>query len=174
MRCPRCTGVEDKVIESRMSRDGSSIRRRRECTHCANRFTTYEHVEDFTPVVVKKDGRREVFVPDKIVAGLRKACEKRPVSIDAIETIRDVIVQDIQTLGEKEIPSSFIGERIMEALNALDPVAYVRFASVYRDFKDVGEFMEEIKGLVKGRSKADVTKKKTVTRGQKSGTSKRT
>jgi transcriptional repressor NrdR len=151
MRCPRCTGVEDKVIESRMSRDGSSIRRRRECTHCSNRFTTYEHVEEFTPVVVKKDGRREAFVPEKITAGLMKACEKRPVSMDAIETVRDAIIQEIQTRGEKEVSSSFIGERIMDALNSLDPVAYVRFASVYRDFKDVGEFMQEIKGLVQAR-----------------------
>jgi len=151
MRCPRCAGVEDKVIESRMSRDGSSIRRRRECTHCSNRFTTYEHVEEFTPVVVKKDGRREAFNPEKIIAGLMKACEKRPVSMDAIETVRDAIIQEIQTRGEKEIHSSFIGERIMDALNSLDPVAYVRFASVYRDFKDVGEFMNEIKGLVQVR-----------------------
>lgn len=151
MRCPRCAGVEDKVIESRMSRDGSSIRRRRECTHCSNRFTTYEHVEEFTPVVVKKDGRREAFNPEKIIAGLMKACEKRPVSMDAIETVRDAIIQEIQTRGEKEIHSSFIGERIMDALNSLDPVAYVRFASVYRDFKDVGEFMNELKGLVRVR-----------------------
>lgn len=136
-----------------MSRDGSSIRRRRECTHCGSRFTTYEHVDEFTPVVVKKDGRRETFTPDKIVSGLMKACEKRPVSIDAIETIRDSIIQEIQARGDKEIASSLIGERIMEALHALDPVAYVRFASVYRDFKDVNEFMEEIKGLVKGRKR---------------------
>ncbi|MEN6475650.1 MAG: transcriptional regulator NrdR [Syntrophaceae bacterium] len=170
MRCPRCTGVEDKVIESRMSRDGSSIRRRRECTHCSNRFTTYEHVEEFTPVVVKKDGRREVFVPEKIIAGLMKACEKRPVSMDAIETIRDAIIQEIQTRGEKEISSAFIGERIMDALNSLDPVAYVRFASVYRDFKDVGEFMQEIKGLVQERQPKPVHKGRT----RKSRTKKRT
>lgn len=161
MRCPRCAGVEDKVIESRMSRDGSSIRRRRECTHCSNRFTTYEHVEEFTPVVVKKDGRREAFNPEKIIAGLMKACEKRPISMDAIETVRDAIIQEIQTRGEKEIHSSFIGERIMDALNSLDPVAYVRFASVYRDFKDVGEFMNEIKGLVQVRKPRAVRKRKT-------------
>lgn len=153
MRCPRCSGVEDKVIESRMSRDGSSIRRRRECTHCGSRFTTYEHVEEFTPVVVKKDGRRETFAPEKVISGLMKACEKRPVPIDAIETIRDGIIQEIQSRGDKEISSTLIGERIMEALHALDPVAYVRFASVYRDFKDVNEFMEEIKGLVKGKKR---------------------
>jgi transcriptional repressor NrdR len=144
-------GVEDKVTESRTSRDGSSIRRRRECTHCGYRFTTYEHIEEFTPVVVKKDGRREAFAPEKIVSGLMKACEKRPVPMEDIETIRDAIIQEIQARGDKEVPSSFIGERIMDALHALDPVAYVRFASVYRDFKDVGEFMEEIKGLVKGK-----------------------
>ena len=144
-------GVEDKVTESRTSRDGSSIRRRRECTHCGYRFTTYEHIEEFIPVVVKKDGRRETFAPEKIVSGLMKACEKRPVPIEDIETIRDAIIQEIQARGDKEVPSSFIGERIMDALHALDPVAYVRFASVYRDFKDMGEFMEEIKGLVKGK-----------------------
>jgi len=170
MRCPRRAGVEDKVIESRMSRDGSSIRRRRECAHCANRFTTYEHVEEFTPVVVKKDGRREVFAPEKIIAGLMKACEKRPVSMDTIEAIRDAIMQEIQNRGEKEISSAFIGERIMDALNSLDPVAYVRFASVYRDFKDVGEFMQEIKGLVQSRQPKAASKgQKRKSRARKPG-----
>jgi transcriptional repressor NrdR len=148
MKCPRCAGVEDKVIQSRISRDNVSIRRRRECLDCGYRFTTYERVEDFTPVVIKKDGARQKFVPDRIVAGIMKACEKRPVSMDDIESIRDSIIQDIQKSGEKEISSSAIGEMVMDALHKLDSIAYVRFASVYRDFKDVGEFMDEVKSLV--------------------------
>ncbi len=149
MRCPRCAGVEDKVIQSRTSRDGASIRRRRECAHCGYRFTTYEHIEEFIPVVVKKDGTREAFAAEKLVAGLMKACEKRAVSMEEIEATRDEIIHDIQAKWDKEVPSSYIGEKVMEALHRLDPVAYVRFASVYRDFKDVGEFMDEIKLLVK-------------------------
>ncbi len=150
MRCPRCSGVEDKVIQSRISRDGSSIRRRRECLHCAYRFTTYETIEEFSPVVIKKDGTRVPFLPEKIITGLLKACEKRPVSVEQIEAIRDTIIQEIHSRGEKEVSSAFIGEKVMECLHEIDPVAYVRFASVYRDFKDVNEFMQEIKGLLKG------------------------
>lgn len=152
MRCPRCSGVEDKVIQSRISRDGSAIRRRRECVHCGWRFTTYERIEEFIPMVIKKDGTREPFSPDKIISGLIKACEKRPVSMDDIENCRDGIILQIQGRGEKEVPSHLIGELVMNALHDLDPVAYVRFASVYREFKDVSEFMEEIKRLVKGVS----------------------
>ncbi len=148
MKCPRCAGVEDKVIQSRISRDNTSIRRRRECLDCGYRFTTYERVEDFSPVVIKKDGTRQNFSPEKIVAGIMKACEKRPVSMDDIEAIRDAIMQDIQKRGEKEISSVHIGEMVMDALHKLDSIAYVRFASVYRDFKDVGEFMDEVKSLV--------------------------
>lgn len=151
MRCPRCSGLEDKVIQSRISRDGSSIRRRRECERCGYRFTTYEKIEDFFPLVIKKDGRREAFNPDKITSGMITACEKRPVSIEDIETITETIAQDIQSRWDKEVPTSYIGEKIMEALHQLDPVAYVRFASVYREFKDVSEFMEEIKGLDKDK-----------------------
>ncbi|MCD6571576.1 MAG: transcriptional repressor NrdR [Deltaproteobacteria bacterium] len=151
MKCPRCSGVEDKVIQSRISRDGASIRRRRECLHCGNRFTTYERIEEFTPVVIKKDGTRQRFVPEKIVAGVMKASEKRPVSMDDIEAIRDSIIQDIQRSGDKEIPSSYIGEKVMGFLHRLDTIAYVRFASVYREFKDVDEFMEEVMRLVQHR-----------------------
>ncbi len=151
MRCPRCSGLEDKVIQSRISRDGSTIRRRRECDLCGYRFTTYEKVEEFFPLVIKKDGRREAFDPHKVTSGMITACEKRPVSMEQIEAIKDAIAQDIQAKWDKEVPSSYIGERVMEALHRLDPVAYVRFASVYRDFKDVSEFMEEIKGLDKDR-----------------------
>jgi transcriptional repressor NrdR len=149
MRCPSCSGVEDKVIESRPNRDGSAIRRRRECTHCGLRFTTYEQIEEFIPVVVKKDGARVPLNPEKILSGLRKACEKRPVPTEEIDAIKDSVIQEIQTRGEKEVPSSFIGELIMDKLHSLDPVAYVRFASVYREFKDVNEFMSEIQGLIK-------------------------
>ncbi|MGC9324428.1 MAG: transcriptional regulator NrdR [Desulfomonilia bacterium] len=149
MRCPRCSGLEDKVIQSRISRDGDSIWRRRECISCGYRFTTYETVEDFFPVVIKKDGRREPFNPEKVITGITKACEKRPVSMEAILSVKDSIVSDIHSKWDKEVPSSYIGEKIMEALHRLDPIAYVRFASVYREFKDVREFMDEIKGLGK-------------------------
>ncbi|HNQ86192.1 MAG TPA: transcriptional regulator NrdR [Deltaproteobacteria bacterium] len=147
MRCPRCSGLEDKVLQSRISQDGKSIRRRRECETCGHRFTTYEHIEEFIPVVVKKDGRREPFDPGKVVTGIMRACEKRPVSMEAIEAVKDTLIQDIQSRWDREVPSSYIGEQLMKALHELDPVAYVRFASVYRDFKDVSEFMNEIKGL---------------------------
>ncbi|HOO45417.1 MAG TPA: transcriptional regulator NrdR [Deltaproteobacteria bacterium] len=151
MRCPRCSGLEDKVTQSRISRDGSSIRRRRECAHCGYRFTTYEKVEEFFPLVIKKDGRRESFDPDKVISGIITACEKRPVGIADIEAIKDAIILDVQSKWDREVPTSYIGEKVMEALHRLDPVAYVRFASVYREFKDVSEFMDEIKGLDKGK-----------------------
>jgi transcriptional repressor NrdR len=144
MRCPRCSGLEDKVIQSRISRDGSSIRRRRECLRCSHRFTTYEKVEEFMPLVIKKDGRREAFDPNKVITGITTACEKRPVSIEEIESIKESIIQNIQAKGDREVPSTHIGEMVMEALSKLDPVAYVRFASVYREFKDVRDFMKEI------------------------------
>ena len=148
MRCPRCQAVEDKVIQSRASRDGASIRRRRECVHCGHRFTTYETIEENIPVVVKKDGRREAFAREKLIAGLMKACEKRTVSVEQIENLVDEIVQQVQQKYDREVPSNFVGEQVMRALNQLDPVAYVRFASVYRDFKDLTEFMDELKSLV--------------------------
>jgi transcriptional repressor NrdR len=144
MRCPRCSGLEDKVIQSRISRDGGSIRRRRECIRCSHRFTTYEKIEESLPLVIKKDGRREAFDPNKVTSGIITACEKRPVSIEDIESVKESIIHDIQSKGDREVPSSYIGERVMEALSRLDPVAYVRFASVYREFKDVGDFMKEI------------------------------
>ncbi|MEA2102425.1 MAG: transcriptional regulator NrdR [Thermodesulfobacteriota bacterium] len=152
MRCPRCCGLEDRVIQSRTNQEGTAIRRRRECMHCGHRFTTFERVEEFSPVVIKKDKTRAPFSPEKLEAGIKKACEKRPVSMEAIDEIRDSIIQDIQSRGDKEVPSFYIGERVMDALQGLDPVAYVRFASVYREFKDVNDFMEELKGLEKDRS----------------------
>jgi transcriptional repressor NrdR len=151
MKCPFCHADEDKVIDSRSSKDGGIIRRRRECLQCARRFTTYERVEEMLPMLVKKDGRREVYDRLKVIGGLKKACEKRPVSTTAIEQIADRIEQMLQERGEKEVPSSVVGEAVMRELHKLDQVAYVRFASVYREFKDVNEFMRELQYLMKER-----------------------
>lgn len=151
MKCPFCHDLENRVIDSRLSKAGDLIRRRRECFHCKRRFTTYERVEEMLPMVVKKDGRREVFDRQKIVSGLKKACEKRPVSIAAIEETADRIEQALQERSDKEVPSSVIGEAVMRELHTLDKVAYVRFASVYRSFKDVGEFMRELEELIEER-----------------------
>ncbi len=149
MKCPYCSYKDNKVIDSRLSKDGTLIRRRRECNDCGKRFTTYERVEETLPLVVKKDGRREPYDRAKIMAGVLKACEKRPVSINIIEKMADRIEQKMQEKGEKEIPSKLIGEEVMRELHALDQVAYVRFASVYREFKDINQFMEELKTLLK-------------------------
>jgi transcriptional repressor NrdR len=151
MKCPFCHADEDKVIDSRSSKDGGIIRRRRECLQCARRFTTYERVEEMLPMLVKKDGRREVYDRLKVIGGLKKACEKRPVSTAAIEQVADRIEQMLQERGEKEVPSAVVGEAVMRELHKLDQVAYVRFASVYREFKDVNEFMRELQSLMKER-----------------------
>jgi transcriptional repressor NrdR len=148
MKCPFCGDLEDKVIDSRISKDGYSIRRRRECISCKKRFTTHEKIEETLPSIIKKDGRRELFDRDKILVGMKKACQKRPISTDAIEAAVDKIEREIQERGLKEIKSAEIGERIMQELHALDEVAYVRFASVYRSFKDISEFMAEVKALL--------------------------
>lgn len=148
MKCPFCSHSENKVIDSRLSREGNSIRRRRECLACTRRFTTYEYVEDVIPVVIKKDGRREAFDRLKILGGLKKACEKRPISMDDIEAVVDRIEKFCQESQLKEIPSTAIGEKVMEELHNLDGVAYVRFASVYRQFKDLNDFMEELKDVL--------------------------
>jgi transcriptional repressor NrdR len=148
VKCPFCANGENRVIDSRISKDGSAIRRRRECLACEKRFTTYEFVEEVLPVVVKKDGRREPFDRLKIIAGIKKACEKRPISMDAIETMVDNVEQACQEYQGKEIPSSMVGEKVMKELQRVDGVAYVRFASVYRQFRDVGDFMEERKDLL--------------------------
>lgn len=148
MKCPYCPETETKVIDSRVSKEGSLIRRRRECERCGKRFTTYERVEEPLPAVVKKDGRREAFDRMKIASGIRKACEKRPVSTETIEELVDRIEQWALEQGENEIMSSAIGEKVMESLHNLDQVAYVRFASVYRSFKDINEFMSELQGLL--------------------------
>ena len=156
MRCPFCQHMDDRVIDSRLSKEGDMIRRRRECTHCLRRFTTYERVEETLPLVIKKDGRRENFDRGKILAGLHKACEKRPISVETLEKLVDRIEQKLQESGEREIHSRVIGEQIMLELQNLDEVAYVRFASVYRSFKDVNEFMSEVKELLeKGQKKKD-------------------
>ena len=151
MKCPFCDALEDKVVDSRMAKEGELIRRRRECLGCKRRYTTYERVEETLPLVVKKDGRREPFDRAKIIAGLKRACEKRPISMATIEAVADHIEKRIQELGETEVASRTIGEEVMEALRDLDQVAYVRFASVYRDFKDIDQFMDELKTLARER-----------------------
>jgi transcriptional repressor NrdR len=148
MRCPFCKGADSKVLDSRESMEGAVIRRRRECLECRKRFTTYERVEELAPLVVKKDGRREPFDREKLLAGLQKAVEKRPVSMDQLEALVAEVEVRLQERGEKEVPSSAIGEEVMRRLRTLDQVAYVRFASVYRSFRDIEEFMDELKGLL--------------------------
>lgn len=142
MLCPHCGSTEDKVVDSRDSRDGRAVRRRRECLKCQKRFTTYEMVEDVPIMVVKKDGRREPFNRQKILAGVRRACEKRPIGIEEMEKLVDEIEKRVYSLAEREIKSSVIGNLVMEKLKILDKVAYVRFASVYREFEDTSDFMK--------------------------------
>ncbi|MGK2907556.1 MAG: transcriptional regulator NrdR [Desulfuromonadales bacterium] len=154
MKCPFCAHEDTRVVDSRLGKEGNNIRRRRECVACERRFTTYERVEETLPLVIKKDGRREAFERQKIISGIQRACEKRPVSIATIEKVVDQMEVSLQESGEKEIDSSRIGEAIMEALQALDEVAYVRFASVYRQFRDINEFMSELTDiLAKGSHK---------------------
>ena len=153
MKCPFCSSIENRVIDSRLSRDGNIIRRRRECSSCQRRFTTHERVEEISPVVIKKDGRREPFDRNKIFAGIQRACEKRPVSIEVIDSLVDKMERDFQEKGDKEIKSTEIGERVMQELHNLDEVAYVRFASVYRQFKDISEFMAEVRELLSTKTK---------------------
>jgi transcriptional repressor NrdR len=151
MKCPYCTRINNKVIDSRLSKDGRMIRRRRECLECARRFTTYEKLEDVLPMVVKKDGRREPFNREKIIAGIRLACQKLPISMAKIEEFVDSLEVYFQELGKKETESSQIGERVINKLKEWDEVAYVRFASVYRQFKDINEFMAELEEILKAR-----------------------
>ncbi|HUN53551.1 MAG TPA: transcriptional regulator NrdR [Smithella sp.] len=148
MKCPFCGHAENKVIDSRISKDGKAVRRRRECLNCSKRFTTYEYVEDVLPMVIKKDGRREQFDRQKILNGVKKACEKRPISMESIDKLVENVEQACQEMQVEEISSTIIGEKIMNELKAFDGVAYVRFASVYRQFRDVGEFMSELKDLL--------------------------
>lgn len=151
MRCPFCTAIEDKVVDTRPSDNEQIIRRRRECVSCGRRFTTYERIDEILPLIVKKDGRREPFDRAKVMTGLKRACSKRPVSSETIERTVDRIERDLQETGEKEVPSSRIGDAVMVALRNIDDVAYVRFASVYRSFRDVSELMDELQTLVEAR-----------------------
>ena len=147
MRCPFCGHLEDRVVDSREAQDGQATRRRRECIGCGRRFTTYERVEESLPALVKKDGRREAFDRRKVVEGMRRACQKRPVSQERIEEMATQVERRLQESGEREVAASAVGELVMDLLRAEDPVAYVRFASVYRDFRDVGEFAAAVEDL---------------------------
>jgi len=148
MKCPYCGHEEDKVVDSRSSQEGDAIRRRRECLKCQRRYTTYEHIEGVSLMVVKKDGRRESFDRKKVLSGLVKSCEKRPVSVEKLEDIVDDVERTLQRNFDKEVASVEVGELIMQRLGKLDQVAYVRFASVYREFKDVNQFMKELKQIL--------------------------
>ena len=160
MRCPFCTNLEDKVVDSRESKDGDSIRRRRECIECGRRFTSYERIDEIPYMVIKKDGRRETFDRSKIMAGLLRACEKRPISAVQLEEIVDSIEKFVQDSSDREVATNELGKHIMRRLKELDKVAYVRFASVYLEFEDVSEFMTELKNLVRARDKSIKRKKK--------------
>jgi transcriptional repressor NrdR len=151
MKCPYCAHLGDKVVDSRESREGEVIRRRRECLGCGKRFTSYERIDEIPYMVVKKDGSRERFERQKLVAGLLKACEKRPVSVAALEAVADRVESTLQERSEKEISTNEIGALVMQDLKKLDKVAYVRFASVYRHFRDIGEFMTELKDLLNAK-----------------------
>ena len=152
MRCPFCGHIEDKVVDSREAKDGDAIRRRRECLECGRRFTSYERIDEIPYMVVKKDGRRETFDRQKILNGLRRACEKRPISMAQLEAIVDDAEKEVQESLDRELSTSEIGKVIMRRLKNLDKVAYVRFASVYLEFEDVSAFMNELKALVSSRS----------------------
>lgn len=151
MKCPFCANIEDKVVDSRISSEGETIRRRRECLKCQRRFTTYEYIEKTTLMIIKKDGRREPFDRNKILSGFMRACEKRPVSMETIEELVDSIERTLQKTYDKEVVSSDIGELVMDKLHGIDEVAYVRFASVYRQFKDINQFLGELKDLLNKR-----------------------
>ena len=149
MKCPSCSNLENKVIDSRLNKEGNSTRRRRECLSCGERFTTYERIEKTLPFLIKQDGRREEFNREKVLSGVKKACQKRPISIQEMESLVDRVEQYCQERGEKEMSAVVVGERVVQELYQLDDVAYVRFASVYRSFKDVNEFMVELKDMLK-------------------------
>jgi transcriptional repressor NrdR len=161
MRCPFCGHLEDKVVDSRESKEGDSIRRRRECLLCGRRFTSYERIDEIPYMVVKKDGRRETFERNKIMAGLMRACEKRPISAAQLEAIVNEVEKNVQDSQDRELSTSEIGKIIMKRLKALDKVAYVRFASVYLEFEDVSEFMTELKVLVRSRDSAPAKKSRS-------------
>ncbi|HMJ07745.1 MAG TPA: transcriptional regulator NrdR [Pyrinomonadaceae bacterium] len=164
MRCPFCGHIEDKVVDSREAKDGDSIRRRRECLDCGRRFTSYERIDEIPYMVVKKEGKREPFERSKILAGLLRACEKRPISVTQLESIVDEVEKCVQDSPDRELSTSEIGKVIMYRLKQLDKVAYVRFASVYLEFEDVSAFMTELKDLVRARDRAPVKKQKKAKR----------
>jgi len=149
MKCPYCAEIDNKVIDSRLSKDSLVIRRRRECVSCSQRFTTYEHIEEIPIMIVKKDGRREPFSKEKIRKGIIRACEKRNISIDTIDQFVADLERDLREEGQKEFSAELVGEKVMARLHQLDDVAYVRFASVYREFKDVNDFLDELKNLLR-------------------------
>ena len=153
MKCPYCENDDSRVIDSRLTEDGHAIRRRRECEACGRRFTTYEKVEEMILMVIKKDGRREAFDRNKLLKGIIRACEKRPVSISEMEKVVDEIERGLNNMMEKEVDSTFIGELVMERLRELDEVAYIRFASVYRQFTDINTFVAEIEKLLTNKNK---------------------
>lgn len=156
MRCPKCGSLEDKVIDSRLSKDGASIRRRRECLDCETRYTTYEEIERIEMRAIKRDGRHEPFDRHKLTTSVVKACEKRPVGMDQIESAIEAIIQELEAEQKREIPTRTIGAKVMEKLHEIDPIAYVRYASVYRQFQEIGDFIEEIQTYEKraGRTTA--------------------
>ncbi len=162
MKCPYCGKLDNKVIDSRMTKEGNSVRRRRECLDCKRRFTTYERIEHLPLVLIKKDGRRETFARTKVLVGMQKACEKRNISINTLEEFVDELERELQESGEKELPSSVVGERVMRKLHELDAVAYVRFASVYREFKDIDDFMSELKELFDTRTQSAAKKQRNL------------
>lgn len=161
MKCPFCGFLEDKVVDSREAKDGASIRRRRECLECGRRFTSYERIDEIPYMVIKKDGRREIFDRNKIMAGLLRACEKRPISASQLESTVDDVEKQVQDTPDRELSTNDIGKIIMKRLKQLDKVAYVRFASVYLEFEDVSEFMNELKYLVQARGGDKTSKRKT-------------
>jgi transcriptional repressor NrdR len=151
MRCPFCSATEDKVVETRPSENDQIIRRRRECVSCGRRFTTYERVEETLPLIVKKDGRREPFDRKKLMSGLKKACEKRPVPMEKLDALLDEVERSLQELVEKEVPSTKVGDMVLARLRELDEVAYLRFASVYLEFRDAGELLNEVQRLMRSK-----------------------
>ena len=155
MKCPFCGHLDDRVVDSRESREGEAIRRRRECARCERRFTSYERIDEIPYMVVKKDGTRERFERQKVIAGMLKACEKRPVSVAILESVANRVEAALHERPDKEMSAEEVGACLMDELKALDKVAYVRFASVYRDFRDIGEFMAELKGLLHGQEEKD-------------------
>ena len=167
MKCPFCGEFNNKVVDSRLSKDGLAIRRRRECLGCDRRFTTYEQAEEMEVMIVKKDGRREPFSREKVRAGIQRACEKRNISMNAIDAFLDDLERDLRESGKNEIPSHLIGEKVMTKLHGLDGVAYVRFASVYREFKDVNDFVSELKTLLDREEARNERRQKTEDEGQR-------